>query len=348
VSTFGVNLGITSRQTANPPGDLVRALARLAPGSPTEVAAIASVLGYNLRGQIGDERAPMSASRPQPTPAPAGNDIPFAHEQLRAERTPSATSSLRTLRSSIERLEAGFSGARKPNFHGPSELLSRVQSSSALPLAPPVRTAYLEEILPLFEPQYTRAIITRMAAQVTSGTEIDVSALVLKVASEEAFHQVPMRARLAVSGGLQLLLDIGSTMLPFRLDVRQMVRSVSAVVGFTRVDICWFRGFPGRGLVDRLGRRVLTYHPPQPGRSVLAVTDMGVGGQEHPLEAHHFEAWLAFAKQLQQQRSVLTVLTPYRRDLYPAEFGRYLRVVVWDRGTKLRTLLRRPGGPRLR
>jgi hypothetical protein len=141
VSAFGLELGITSRQTANPPSDLVRALARLAPRTPTEVEAIALILCYSLRGQIADKKAPMSEWRPQSIPTPAGNHIPLVREERHAERAPLATSSLPTLRSSIERVGVGSPGIGRPDFQVPSELLGRVQSASMLPLPPPVRMA---------------------------------------------------------------------------------------------------------------------------------------------------------------------------------------------------------------
>jgi hypothetical protein len=183
---------------------------------------------------------------------------------------------------------------------------------------------------PLLDPRWARGIVALALAMDAGDGELDVERIVTASARGEVLERLPRRPRRSLGGGVQMLVDLSETMLPFRADLVEIVAQVRRVVGVDRVTVMRFAGDPAIAGPGR--RRTWTaYEPPSWPRPVLVVTDLGLG-PEHDGGASP-DDWLRFARQVRRAGCPLVALTPVPSSSVPTALRRAMSVVEWHRRT---------------
>jgi hypothetical protein len=203
----------------------------------------------------------------------------------------------------------------------------------------------------LFIERLTPSLVGAMVATDAGDGRLDIERLVRHLAARDFPRQLPVLPRPSLFRGVQLLVDVGTAMVPFRRDVAVLADLVTVVVGRASVDRQYFADSPLNGIGP--GARWTWYEryvPPAPGTPVLVVSDLGIGGPLGNTARSTPEEWAALVDVLGRRGSPLVALVPYPRSRWPGELVGRLPIVAWDRRTSLthvrRAVGRVLGGPR--
>ena len=196
---------------------------------------------------------------------------------------------------------------------------------------------FTKPIDPLLNPQFARAIIGRLAAVAMFRGELDPVLLVERLARRQPIYVLPRRSVPTLATGVQLLLDVSPAMMPFRDDILALIRQLRQTVGVERLEIRKFEYCPSIGIIDDKASKRTAYNSPPPGTAILAVTDLGLLRADRSDRLIRANEWLSLCRHLAAGRTPVTVLTPYPGPrLGDRSFTRRLRLVLWDRVTRVR------------
>jgi hypothetical protein len=234
----------------------------------------------------------------------------------------------------------------------PGEALEVVaEALPALERTAPVGTRTLKDLLPratgmpdrapegLFRTQTREAMLRAVGGTRVAAGELDLERIVALLASREPLSGLPRRWTYTTGGMLQLLVDTGAGMAPYRLDAERLPDELVQAAGPDGLELRWFEDCPVVGedvfLADRLEPE--PYRLPHAPARILAVTTFGVRGglPAPPAVSGRWSAFAAAAAQAGVPVLALTPLPPRRR---PAGLPRELRVVTWDRATDIRAV----------
>jgi hypothetical protein len=201
--------------------DAARAFARLAPENDETAQAIACLLGFDLPSaratattsdQLGRVISQREArhSTPDRTDSELGDVLP-------TYISPEAATSSDFEISQVTSLHPRSAGWR-----------------NALPLDPFLPEIHLQGAAvyePLFQPQWTRSIISFVLATDGPDGPLDVPQMVEIIASGKPVYQIPRLARPSLFRGAQVLVDVGEGMQPFLRDAEELQRQLVRIVG---------------------------------------------------------------------------------------------------------------------
>ncbi len=186
---------------------------------------------------------------------------------------------------------------------------------------------------PLLDPSRSRAVLaTSMASPVAIG-EVDIPRVVDAIVRGRGVVHVPRLSVRSLARGVQLLIDRGPGMLPFRRDVDDLVEQARAVVGGDRLELLWFDGCPASGVGAFGADADEPWTPPSSETPVVCVSDIGLGralGRRAPPSSAE---WTTFARHVVRsigRRPVVWI--PYGPSRWPGDLRRDLALVLWDRG----------------
>lgn len=234
----------------------------------------------------------------------------------------------------------------------PGEALEVVaEALPPLERAAPAGTRTLAELLPaaavapsrapegLFRTQTREAMLRAVGATRVAAGELDLERIVALLAGREPLSGLPRRWTYTTGGVLQLLVDTGAGMEPYRLDTERLPDELVQAAGPDGLELRWFEDCPVVGedvfLADRLEPE--PYRLPHAPARILAVTTFGARGglPAPPAVPGRWRAFAAAAAQAGLPVVALTPLPPRRR---PPGLPRELRVVTWDRATDIRAV----------
>ncbi len=294
-------------------GDVLRALAALRPADAEARRAMGEALGFRVRGaSVTDAAVPT-----QPEP------LPDLAEPVAARERPAPILEI------LEPVEyAPVAGQR----------LGTVEALAAL-VAEHLETA--PPFTPLLRPEWSPGIVAAANETIVRDGPIDVEAMVDSAARLELAESVPRRPRASLHRGVQLLVDIGDGMQPFRRDQLELVEAVRSIAGKHSTEVLYFRDCPTRDEGAGPGgvwtwRR---YRLPEPRRPVLVLTDFGIGGPQLRAAGGTVDEWVRVALLLARRESRLSAFVPYASDRWPPALRAVAHLVTWDRGTS-RTAVR--------
>lgn len=307
-------------------GELARSLARLRPRDHGTAAAMARMLGFQTN-ESEDESGDRGSTEPRRSPSasptsPAGDSDSDADESTEAQ-----LAELPLLERGPPRPE------RRP-----------LPWTTADPL-PEVSERHLHERLPpepLLEPRWGRELLLAAIAAEVADSSIDETAVVDMIARGEPLEVLPRLKRWSLVRGVQLLVDDGAGMEPFRRDAREVARAVRALVGPVTVEELHFDASLALGVRETVLTPARPYAPPEPRTPVLVVGDLGMSPVDN---ASREEEWLELARRLAQRGSSMTALVPYGQQRWSARLARAMVLIQWDRSTTVRAVsaLRRTG-----
>ncbi len=307
-------------------GDALRALAYL---QPTKVEVIVEIL-QTLRFNV------MPRPEPVVTTKLSDDDLPKAEPDI--DESPGMTAP--HLVSDTDRLPSIInSGLEEISDAGapPPEWLDK---APLIPLPITVPNPFKHYSHPLFEPKWQRAIITRLASVSLPLGQLDLERVVTSIASGRPLMHVPRRQVPTTAKGLQLLLDEGESMEPFRFDLMELTRAFMRIVGSARVSIHAFRGLPDWGCYS--GLDWMEYVPPTSGVPIVVVSDLGLVPHGATAIRSSLSDWHNFFSRLKKSRTRCIAIVP-RDDLNtPLNLSRQVQLLPWSRRTLASRLDRVP------
>jgi hypothetical protein len=317
-------------------GDFARALCGLSPADAPTREAIAQSLGLTVhvagtgRGDNAGDRGGVGNAGDSSTWSAAAATLEAEGgrliEEARARRPGLLRPGRRTaepIASTLSRMAPGASMER-PSWLLDAEPLEAVPAEATPP-----------SLDPLLVPRWTPGILTAAVARDAHDGPIDVLRLVDTIVRGQLVDELPLRPRPTLSAGVQLLVDIGEGMLPFRADVAQVEERIRRVVGEHRIDALRFDASPLRGVGPGPRRRWRPYEAPTRPRVVLAVTTLGAGSHARPDDRDEAAEWLMFADVVRSAGCWLVALVPSSLSRVPPRVRRTISVLEWDRRTTL-------------
>ena len=300
--------------------DLLRAFRALRPSTEEEKRSIAQALGLqwtppSVRMKAlppkSQEPAPAVAapSAPVPTsPVPPRESVPVAHPGSGA---------------------AGFT------ISGPEK---RDHGAMLWPTAPgdfesAGATAAAVEVAPLFVPRWTRAILSTSLAVRSAIGPADIREIVSEIARGRLLRRLPRLPAATMAPRVDVLVDVGDSMLPFAEDQRGVIKAVQTVAGSDSVRILKFTGSPLRGAGTDEMDEWPAYSFPSSRTHVLMLTDLGIGRPPTIDTQAGVEEWRRFAWELRRRGISCTAFVPYPAKRWPLALARRFRLVEWDRAT---------------
>ncbi len=293
-------------------GDVARCLATLQPRDDDTRATLLRMLGFQLRVSEPRRARPDEPQTSATTPSPDGT----------ADGGGAGSAATSAELGRLPLLERGTPRTRR-----------RPLPWTTAEALPPVSDQHLYGRLPhepLLEPRWSRELLyAALAIEVADGP-LDAVAAVEAVARGELLDVLPQLTRWSLSRGVQLLLDDGAGMEPFRQDAREVAQALRCLVGRSAVKELRFEASPALGVADTVFTPSRPYVPPEPTTPVVVVSDLGMSpGDDRPREG----AWLELAQRLAQRGSPLIAFVPYGSSRWPARLARALILIHWDRVT---------------
>ncbi len=192
---------------------------------------------------------------------------------------------------------------------------------------------FSEPLPPLFAPNWNRALISRATARLSPSEELDLDSVFNQIVCAEPITSVPHLSFLSHLQGVQLLVDTGEAMEPFRGDVRKLIYDIYGTVGRDRIELLQFQGCPLWGVTTHPLSEYQTYYPPAAGKPVLILSDLGIGGHQVSTTRADIATWCEFASLLSRATTSATVILPHSEDRWPSEIPSNIQLVTWDRTT---------------
>jgi hypothetical protein len=301
-------------------GDFVRSLAVLGVETPEGARATARLFRLSLDRPEAVEATKRPSSRqgerPELEPEPKG-------------RQRSSTTDSASISQGPARLRSVL---RLVDLYRPSRPVWLGEVRSLATVAPPVTTRP-PSLEPLFPAHRVRGILAAILTSKRRVGELDIERLVTDTVNGNPSPGLPRRAVRTLAGGVQLMVDVGAGMLPFRSDVRMLRSSIERLVGNAALDIVRFRGSPFRSA--RGAQAILSeyrqHHTPPAGTRVVCLTDLGLSNSSE--SAASPSEWLSFADWVGRAGARLLAITPFSRSRLPVVLRRAFPIIHWDRRT---------------
>jgi hypothetical protein len=252
----------------------------------------------------------------------------------------------------VLKAEGTVGPARSIHAASPDTIAVSAIETPAVGTEAPLAARTLAELLPerttpppaargLFASSSRRALLRGVTAVRAPEGEVDVDAVVERLAGNRALDQIPLEWIESTRGEVQLLLDTGAAMDPFRLDVDRLPDELARVVGEDGLSLCWFEDCPtGRAGVQGLhDEEPLAFRQPAAGTRLLVVTAFGSRGQSGAPPAL-VDEWRRFGAACRRGGVPLLVLTPLPHLRVPAALRLQLALVTWDRSAGVRDVRR--------
>jgi len=287
--------------------DLLLALRKQAPEARTAAAA---ACGFAVREER-QEEAPVRPTAPSPLP-PA---------KPRAEIQRPSPAELRFLQAvAYQRIEV--QEVKLPPEIGPR------------PISQPELTARPYRVKPQALQPWSRLWpwLHHVLGQSLPGRQIDLARLVDEMARLRPVQRLPFRRRLAWASQLHILVDGASAMDQFRGDVDGLLarlRQLRGSEGFR----CRLVLSPADALNESVkdSRGPVPWTRPEPGDTVLVLSDLGCFGQDLP----RIDAWLRCGLDLQREGIFRFALSPCPRDRWDPQLARVWACSPWDRHERM-------------
>ncbi|WP_105971620.1 hypothetical protein [Streptomyces geranii] len=201
------------------------------------------------------------------------------------------------------------------------------------PLARPTAERVPLPHLPLLVPRWTSAILRAMLSLQVREGPVDIPALIDTLAHGRPVARLPRRPVPTLRYGVQVLVDRGVGMQPFRRDQDQLVGQIRTVVGSGLVEVGYFSDLPQHGTGPGARWTRTAYTPPEAGRRILLLSDLGLGGPpDNPHRALRTD-WEEFVGLVTRAGCSVVALSPYPPERWPGWMTRLLPLVSWDRTT---------------
>ncbi|MBV9958447.1 MAG: hypothetical protein JO360_08500 [Acidobacteria bacterium] len=305
-------------------GDLARAVAALG-GDDLQTAAVAGLLGFRIE-------PPGSAPTPEEQrllePEEVGPQPPSVQadpREARAEASEPAVESPATEYLEYDVVEPEVEYVRAAKKTAPPAAPSWPAWERAAPAGP--------RHLPLFLPQWTRGVLSEVAATWRAAGAVDVPHALEVLARGTTPAELPRIYTPTLARGCRVLVDVGEGMAPFARDCWQLIAALRSVVGHELVEVFYFKDCPVFGVETEVDTRLVPFRSPPRATPVLLLSDLGIATPSFSLRRAAARDWLQLAQELYLAACPLLALVPYPRYRWPRGLVKALTVIQWDRCT---------------
>jgi hypothetical protein len=315
-------------------GDVARVMKRLKPGDRHTWNRVLDLLGLPL--EMGKSTSTSTSERQDPQ-APADIDGALKLDDVDREDEewePPPRVPLPTFAAGDEvdiRLQG--KSAPRPEWSDPGDVLTVFGDEFETKLDP---------LPPLFPIGQGRALLTALAIALAETGELDEERAIAKIARGEPLIEIPLRYCPTSRFGVQLLIDRGQRMQPFREDQQRLRIDLHGIIGAHRVEVLQFSGFPDSAGVGS-PRTWRPFESPSAGTVVLILSDLDLGWLGDSGNSRDIDAWVAWARRVKSSGARPVALVPHGRDHWPEALQKHMILVHWDRSATVGTVRRAMG-----
>ncbi|WP_395459887.1 hypothetical protein ACHMW5_36110 (plasmid) [Azospirillum melinis] len=137
---------------------------------------------------------------------------------------------------------------------------------------------------------------------------------------------------------MQVLIDLGEGMEPFRRDQFALLKRIRETVGHSQTETLYFQDCPSRGAGPRGAWSWTKHHPPATGRPILVLSDLLIGKVQRFAGIGLEGDWITWAHTLAESGNPIVAFVPYPPARWPLGLLRRVLMIPWDRTTTARTL----------
>jgi hypothetical protein len=328
-------------------GDLAQAWFRLKPADAEARAAIAHALGWDVNANELDESSaiasPIADGGTNPDPSPLDQKGPTPPNPATITKGAAGWDDRdNTITpSNVGQLDSGRIGRPSPDTPVVETSLERhrlsrasmLEGVQALARSEVQRAGLRPPFHPLFAPGWTKGIVFEAASTPTADAGLNINRIVELIAANQAVTSVPRLTRASVRLGLQLLIDVGEAMTPYRRDQEWLAEQILNVAGAPSVETLFFRGTPLRGAGSGPDFTWPAFQPPHAGTPVLVLTDLGIGRPARVVDRAAPDEWLEFFDGVRAAGSSVVAFVPYELRRVPPSMTARCSVIPWDRRT---------------
>jgi len=203
------------------------------------------------------------------------------------------------------------------------------------PLWPVVSSPVTPAVKPLFAPLRRRGILFAIVSTLVEEGEVDLERAVDQLSTGAGLRKLPRSPIATTRRGVQVLVDQGSGLDPFRDDQRQVVLALDDLLSDDRFEVRYFRGCPSRGVYAVGDESARAWRAPSPKTPILMLTDLGLGGPLFEDDVASTGEWLAFAARASEGGRAILALVPYEARRWPRALSRAMRLVHWSERTSV-------------
>jgi hypothetical protein len=310
--------------------DLARSFHLLQPEDFETERRIADLLGFEALpialpsvGAPGPKPEPVQPT-PSPTPAVESVSPPPRPAPLPSQVGPKEVKTRVALSFNLSKPES-VELPETPNW-------ARIKPSGQLqqPAAMPAPAA-------LFLPTWARTTFVRTLSTSVLEGRLDILRLVDLVARLEVPTELPRLPWATMRRGVQVLIDDGKSMAPFRQDQYALLAELEKLAGSSAFfEAYLFRGTPKRWArtwmtprdVESSGE-IETYVLPPPGTPILALTDLGIGALVAGEPYVPPKEWAVLAQQCRAAGNRLIAYVPYGPGRWPESLRSEMELIHW-------------------
>jgi hypothetical protein len=193
---------------------------------------------------------------------------------------------------------------------------------------------------PLLNPIWARAIITKLLSTEAYGEIPDTKPLIIRISKNQPIRKIPYKSLPTLRRGVQVLIDVGPGLEPYIRDQVSLLEQLIYIMGSDRVEAWNFIGTPLKRAISYSEPALNDYVSPIPGTPILLLTDFGIVFPPSEAEIALSNEWKSFVEYVHDSGCPVFALTPYGSNRWPKDLMDQIKIVQWDRGTTILTLLK--------
>lgn len=190
----------------------------------------------------------------------------------------------------------------------------------------------------LFQPNWTRSILSGALSEYCDFGPIDINDIVQRIASAEPLKKIHRIPYFTMAHGVQVLIDDSEALEPFIGDQTLLEKAIGKVAGQDRTQFLEFIGCPSWGVRTEKFEDLSDYIHPPIGSMVLLLTDLGITRSSRLTGGAGIKDWLDFANIVKKAGCSLVAFVPYSCDRWPEPLRNAMMIIEWDRKTSAITV----------
>ncbi|MEQ1909606.1 MAG: hypothetical protein ABMA15_12335 [Vicinamibacterales bacterium] len=170
--------------------------------------------------------------------------------------------------------------------------------------------------------------------------DIDIEGVAAQLTEGRPLSRVPRFRTTTLRRGALVLVDVGTGMDPYRIDVDQLLVWFDELVADGRLTVRYFVRTPAEGVFALDRQETTPWAAPAPGTPIMLISDLGIGGLTLGEDRATVADWLAFAEMAVRSSSPLLALVPYEARRWPTRLARAMTLLHWSERTSVGTVRR--------
>lgn len=189
----------------------------------------------------------------------------------------------------------------------------------------------------------SRSVILTILATISQEGDVDFNRIIDTLCKNSIVKDLPRLNLATLRRGVQLLVDVGESMGPYKRDQIYLQSEIRRIIGKENTSVFRFVGTPLKGVKTGFQLEFSNYTAPRPGTPILLLTDLGIGQPPFSKDPANVGEWIEFINTIKRNKCPLIALVPYRNNRWPIQLKPLLHIIYWDRSTRLLEVRRQIG-----